>query len=305
MAPSLAGGDAPRKPLPASPCIGICEMDMLANLCRGCGRTADEIAQWRDAPDAFRETVWAALPARIAEMGLNIRRLAWEPAEILDFVEATLRECRGAWTFGIYGAVATVVRGADGPLDIERGDTLIQAVMPDAALRLHLPRGVRALAWREAADRPERIVLALPRVRLGEPGPAALTALGPDAAALLPGGAGQPRFDLGLGRAEACFTVRSHDAALTRALEAAAGTAWPDHLAAAGPAMLAAGATRVIDTPLGRAEVATPIPAPGSRTPDGSHTHLLPDLVARGLATPPALQLPHAYVAGCVFYPAP
>ncbi len=295
---------APRKPLPASPCIGVCEMDAAAGRCRGCARTGDEIARWRDADDAFREAVWAELPDRIAAMGVNIRRLSWEPVEILDFVETTLREAQGAWVFGVYGAVAEVSRDPGEPIEIRRAEEAVEAVAPRAALRIRAPRGVRALAWREAPGRPERIVLALPKVRLGEPGPAALTSLGPDDAALLPDGLGLPRHDLGLGRAETRFTVRAADPALAATLDAAAGTAWPDHLAAVGAAIVAASPVRVVETPLGRAEVATAIPAQDGRSPEGPHTHLLPDLLAQGLATPPALLLPEAYAAGCVFHPA-
>jgi hypothetical protein len=29
-----------------SPCIGVCQMDTAAELCRGCWRTIDEIASW-------------------------------------------------------------------------------------------------------------------------------------------------------------------------------------------------------------------------------------------------------------------
>ena len=32
-----------------SPCIGVCELDLRTDLCRGCLRSVDEIAVWRDA----------------------------------------------------------------------------------------------------------------------------------------------------------------------------------------------------------------------------------------------------------------
>ena len=34
-----------------SPCIGICEIDTIKNLCIGCLRTLDEIAMWPQMDD--------------------------------------------------------------------------------------------------------------------------------------------------------------------------------------------------------------------------------------------------------------
>ncbi len=49
----------PRMPTPAtaeSPCIKVCQID-LGGLCRGCGRTLDEIAAWRDMSNAQRVAI--------------------------------------------------------------------------------------------------------------------------------------------------------------------------------------------------------------------------------------------------------
>jgi hypothetical protein len=230
-------------------------------------------------------------------MGLTIRRLSWSAVEILDFVEATLRESRGVWSFGVPGAMAWVSRERDEPLEICREEDAVVAVMPRAALRITANRATRALAWREAADRPERIVLALPRSRLGEPGPASVTALGPDADALLPGEAEAPRVDIGLGRAEARFTLRSRDAALIDAAGRAGGMPWADRV----DAMEAAGGARVVETPLGRAEIAA---RAEERAVPGPRATIEPASITEGHATPPGLGLPAAYALGCLFEPA-
>jgi len=62
-----------------SPCIRVCTLDPVTRLCRGCGRTIDEIAQWRDLDDAARQRVMAALPQRLAQL----RRVA-APADGQD-----------------------------------------------------------------------------------------------------------------------------------------------------------------------------------------------------------------------------
>ncbi len=47
-----------------SPCISICQMDARAGLCRGCGRTIEEITLWSRLDEESKRAVWAALPAR-------------------------------------------------------------------------------------------------------------------------------------------------------------------------------------------------------------------------------------------------
>jgi predicted Fe-S protein YdhL (DUF1289 family) len=49
-----------------TPCIDVCEMDEATGLCRGCGRTIDEIARWSGMSPEERRGIMAALPARRA-----------------------------------------------------------------------------------------------------------------------------------------------------------------------------------------------------------------------------------------------
>lgn len=50
----------------ASPCIGVCELDPASGFCRGCLRTGEEIAAWRDADDEMRGEILARVAARRA-----------------------------------------------------------------------------------------------------------------------------------------------------------------------------------------------------------------------------------------------
>lgn len=48
-----------------SPCTGLCVLDE-QGLCRGCRRSADEIARWTQLDDDRRRALLARLPARAA-----------------------------------------------------------------------------------------------------------------------------------------------------------------------------------------------------------------------------------------------
>ena len=54
-------------PMPIqTPCNKICTIDPASGLCRGCGRTLNEIAQWSTLTDMARARIMAALPERLA-----------------------------------------------------------------------------------------------------------------------------------------------------------------------------------------------------------------------------------------------
>ena len=49
-----------------SPCVKICLYEPGVGLCRGCGRTLEEIAGWTAMSDAERRRIMDELPARLA-----------------------------------------------------------------------------------------------------------------------------------------------------------------------------------------------------------------------------------------------
>jgi predicted Fe-S protein YdhL (DUF1289 family) len=54
-----------------SPCLKICVMEPGSKLCRGCGRTIEEIAGWATLTDGERRRIMAVLPARLSAAGLS------------------------------------------------------------------------------------------------------------------------------------------------------------------------------------------------------------------------------------------
>jgi predicted Fe-S protein YdhL (DUF1289 family) len=51
-----------------TPCIGVCEIDRAARVCRGCARTIAEIAAWSSMTDAERRRIMDTLAARKAAL---------------------------------------------------------------------------------------------------------------------------------------------------------------------------------------------------------------------------------------------
>lgn len=287
-----------------SPCVGICRLDEATGFCVGCARSGAEIAEWSGASAATRDAVWAALPERFAQLGVACRRLPWSTQDVRRTL-CDLLKVGGACVIGVVGAVAEF-RGARGePIDVSWSGDVVEARTPGARLRLRINDDVRALTF-DAADAPRaesRVVLAVKRERRGPQLAHALTDLGPDTDAFDLADSEDRLFDLGLGRKEARFCVRVGAGALQDALVAAQGEAWKAWLPRLGPLLVAKSPARVVETALGRVEITATIPPPGGRSPDGPHTHLLPDHLATDRATPVGMDLPRAYWPGALLYP--
>jgi len=287
--------------LPASPCVGVCIIDEEKGQCTGCARTLEEVAVWGSASDAFRDAVWADLPARAAALGLSARRLDWRSDTLLDEMEARFRAAAGTFVVGVYGAVGEVMRDKDEPFEAHRKDYALTLATGRSAIRIEAQSYLTAFEI-SRAKRPPLIALAVPTGRASLPRADALTDLGPDTTALLPRDAGGRRYDVGLGRRSARFTLRC-SGGLAEKLALYSGTPWPECLGRIGPDVLAESPVRVVEAPCIRAEVDAIIPPPGGTSPAGPRTHLLPDHIAQGFDTPPTVPLPDGYVLSALFYP--
>lgn len=51
-----------------SPCISVCVLDPVSELCEGCGRSLDEISQWSRMTEDERRAVMARLRERLESL---------------------------------------------------------------------------------------------------------------------------------------------------------------------------------------------------------------------------------------------
>jgi predicted Fe-S protein YdhL (DUF1289 family) len=287
-----------------SPCTGVCRIDEATGWCLGCARTADEIADWRARPPEFRAAVWLALPTRLNALGLSVRRLHWTVEETRAFVLDRLARGAGTWVMGVVGAVAEFAPAPGATVEAAVEGETVTARTAGGALRLVIDSWVRALAFGPEEDPATRIALVTLREKGRPDRHEGLTALGSDTGALDPEARTHGFYDLGLNRAEARFCIRLPEGPARDAVEAARGLPLTAALPRIGPVLMAAQPVRVVETALGRAEVSAPIPPQGGQSPAGPHTHLLPDHLATGRATPAGLDVPRAYLPGVLWYPA-
>jgi predicted Fe-S protein YdhL (DUF1289 family) len=287
-----------------SPCTGVCTIDAASGYCLGCARSPGEVAEWSTAGNARKREIWAELPGRFEQVGLAVTRLPWLPGEIAGFIADTLVRRSGTWVVGCHGATAEFIFGEDEPAEVSVNAEL-SAVTARGALRFAPLPNLRALQWLDpkAAGGVRAIFIAIPRPRNVSAPSLLMTDCGPDAAAIRPEHRGETLFDLGLGREHTRFAVRSANITLNAVLRDAVGLPFDAMLQRSGAALLENSPTRVVESAIGRIEVSTPIPAPGGKSPDGPHTHLLPGRLALQRATPAAVDLPEAYALCATFYP--
>ncbi|MEJ0094010.1 MAG: DUF1289 domain-containing protein [Methylocella sp.] len=290
----------------SSPCIGLCRIDESVSLCLGCARTRDEIATWGKTSRDERNRVWAELPARRERLGLGLHRLGWSVDELQSFIVDTLRFGGGAWVSGIYGAVAEFFIDEGEHVDLDTRERDVVARTSRGAISFEASEHIRAFAFGSSLDPAAHdvIILAVSRERATLLPLFGLTCLGADAAAIDGERRSETLYDFGLGRMAAGFGIRTARPDLVTSLGRCVGMKWPELLASIGSELLRVSPTRVVRSSVGRIEVFTPIPSPGDASPQGPHTHFLPDHLAIGGDLPPSLQIPDAYIPCAIHYPA-
>lgn len=305
--PVAGGSGVMAASLPPSPCVGVCRFDEAVGLCRGCGRTGDEIAAWRDLDDSRRAAVWQLLPDRMAGLGLDFRLLPLAGFDLADRLLTTARDPQTVISIGVQGATAEFMRF---PRDRARvgGDAEGLLIVSDlGALRLEVHPFIRVFGFGPEGGPPDEVVLAVHRARLASPAAEVITELGLDEQAVRERDRQALLFDLGLARRTIRFSVRTSDADLLGHLRACLGRPFETVAERLVPLLLERHPPRVVMSRLGRIEVTPPIGIrngePG--TPEGPHTHLIPELLATGRELAPGRELPPDYAPAVSLFPGP
>lgn len=233
---------------------------------------------------------------------------------LAELVWHLLDDPGAGWSIGTLGAIAEFsIVVTDPPGLIGRTPTGARIVTDRGALAVHLVPEVRAVAYEGLGGHTDghrlgwtqAIAFCLPRAASATGRRSVLTEIGADTDALRPEDRHRTLFDLGVDAPHMDFCVRTDDAALIRRLRQAAGRP----IAGAGDPVLEAikeaSPQRVCLSRLGRVEVYQPIALRrlGRMTPQGPHTHLLPDLLRRRAHCGQAA-IPRGWVSALDHYPA-
>ena len=218
-----------------------------------------------------------------------------------DLISRQLADPQTSWAIGTFGAIAEFHRDAGEPVALSAHS----AVTARGGIRLQFDPSVRPIAWERPAAGDgwmHGIALCLPATAGAMSGRTKVTELGPDAEALQEDDREAVLFDLGIGAPHCDICVRTSDAAILRSLRAAVGRpVLATELLREIPAM---SPTRVFMSRLGRVEVRTPIPKSDGTTPDGPHTHVLPDLLRLRRTHSANVPLPAGVVPSVEIFPA-
>lgn len=220
-----------------------------------------------------------------------------------SLVAEYLSDPSSSWSVGEFGILAEFHHTQPAAHGVER----FTAVAAGGALRVRPLSTARILAYETPS--PNRrlwnhgVAFCLPEGEARMSMHTGITELGPDRESIFQESRGKLLFDLGLGRRSVNFCVRTADQALIDLLRNARGSSLLDQ-PGLGSAIAAAGPTRVVVSRLARIEITNPIPPPGGVSPDGPHTHLMPELIRRGRTHDANIPVPVGFLPCLTLYPA-
>lgn len=284
--------------VPMSPCVGVCQLDEANGLCRGCGRTRDEVARWTKMTPAQQDAVWAALDARRGGDPSRHRMMPWDADARRMSIDASLAMAEHSWSIGTWGAVAEFHRRTDERVDVRKTETGVEAETARGAMRIEHVEKARAFLGIDGTT----IAFAVHKARVDRTPKTIISDLGDDLGAIRAADRSARLFDLGLGQPHMKLCVRTADTDLLAMLGDACGTPLFEAPPEVLRALKAASPHRVATSALGRVEVYQPIAEHGAATPDGPHTHLLPALLSENRRYGPDLALPSTYFPALYLY---
>jgi hypothetical protein len=234
---------------------------------------------------------------------------------VTDLAELLLEHLsnpESSWSMGSYGAVAEFFQDAGEVIDTDSSDDLIR-LTPRGGIRIELQEDIGICAYENTSSHGtarQHIALCLPEDSSGMSNNEVLTELGQDVSALSADDRVAFLFDLGVsslgsGCFQLDFCVRTSDLDLVEFLREHCGSSIFEHGSPVFPRLLEAQPQRVVITRLGRIEVYQAIGGEHTddKTPEGPHTHLLPELLGLNLTHSADVPIKEGWVPCAFLYP--
>lgn len=226
--------------------------------------------------------------------------------DVTSLIRQELATATTQWNLGTFGAIAEFLRDPDEPVELGDGLDRLFAVTDRGGIGFGDLSEVRPFASETAVGSgwSHRIALCLPEAACTMNRRSVLTELGPDEAALRPQDRAGIRFDMGLGTLQVDICIRTSDPALIATLRSAAGKSLFEPGNPAMGAIVTTGPHRVFIARAGRCEVYQPIPPADGKSPEGPHTHVLPQLLRGGRTHAATEPVPNGWVPFAHLVPA-
>ena len=223
-----------------------------------------------------------------------------------------LESSESSWSMGSYGAVAEFFQEPGEAIDSDGPDELVR-ITPRGSIRIEAQENIGICAYENMSSHGtarQHIAFCLPEESSRMSGNEVLTELGQDVSALSADDRDAFLFDLGVsslgsGCFQLDFCIRTSDLDLVEFLREHCGSSIFAHSSPVFPRLLDSQPQRVVITRLGRIEVYQAIGGEHTddKTPEGPHTHLLPDLLSLNVTHSADVPIRKGWVPCAFLYP--
>ena len=226
--------------------------------------------------------------------------------DTFEFLASHIADAGTQWSLGTFGAIAEFMRDADERATFSHTETNLAVVTARGGMRIEPTDELRPFAFETTTKESwsSRVALCLPVECCGMNRRAVLTEIGPDTDALREQDKDAILFDLGISAEQADFHVRISDPDAAAQLRLHTGKPVFEPGNPAMQVIFAANPHRVFVSRAGRIEVFQPIPPANGKSPDGPHTHVLPNLLRHKRTHAATEPIPDGYVPCAHLYPA-
>ena len=224
---------------------------------------------------------------------------------VATLLRDALRDPSTAWSLGSFGAIAEFMRDPD-EVAADLADGRLGMATARGAIALTPAPDLRPVAYETSVGSGwnHAVALCLPEAACAMSGRSVVTELGPDRDAARPQDRDGVLFDLGLGLRAVDACVRATDPEAVACLRAGAGQPVFAPNNPIGSRLVEFSPHRVFVARIGRVEVYAPIPVAGGTSPEGPHTHVLPQLLRAGRTHAATTPIPGGYVPCAGLHPA-